>query len=43
MGHDKEALRRFVSRNKDFKARALTLDQMFDRLDALGDEVRQYL
>ncbi len=32
-----------MSRNKDFKARALTLDQVFDRLDALDAEVRQYL
>lgn len=43
VGHDKDALRRFVSRNKDFKARALTLDQLFDRLDMLDEEVRQYL
>lgn len=43
VGHDNAALRRFVSRNKDFKARALTLDQVFDRLDGLDEEVRQYL
>lgn len=43
VGHNKDALRRFVSRNKDFKARALTLDQVFDRLDVLDEEVRQYL
>ena len=41
--HDELALRRFVSRNKDFKARTLTLDQVFDRIDALKEEVRQYL
>ncbi|AOW14542.1 hypothetical protein LPB72_05985 [Hydrogenophaga crassostreae] len=41
--HDQSALRRFVSRNKDFKARTLTLDTVFDRFDALESEVRQYL
>jgi hypothetical protein len=43
VGNDKEALRRFISRNKDFKARSLTLDQLFERLDALDDEVKRYL
>ena len=43
VGHDNAVLRRFVSRNKDFKERTLTLDQVFDRLDGLDEEVRQYL
>lgn len=41
--HDKAALRRFISRNKDFRLRTLTLDQMFERLDAIDDEVKRYL
>lgn len=41
--NDTAVLRRFVSRNKDFKSRALTLDQVFDRLDVLEEEIRQYL
>jgi hypothetical protein len=41
--HDKEALRQFVSRNKDFKLLTLTLDQLFERLDELDKEVKQYL
>ena len=43
IGHDKDALRRFVSRNKDFKLRTITLNNIFDRFDTLDDEVKRYL
>lgn len=41
--HDKEALRQFISRNKDFKKVSLNLNQLFERLDTLDDEVKKYL
>jgi hypothetical protein len=40
---DKKVLRDFVSRNKDFKKRSLTLDQVFERLDQLESEMGVYL
>lgn len=41
--HDKEALRQFISCNKDFKQVSLNLNQLFERLDTLDDDVKQYL
>lgn len=41
--HDKSAMRKFVSGNKDFKARTLTLNQVFDRLEKLDHEIQEYL
>jgi hypothetical protein len=40
---DKSVFRRFVSQNKDFKERKLSLDQIFERLDGLELELEQYL
>lgn len=40
---EKKVLRDFVSRNKDFKKRSLTLDQVFERFDQLETEVGVYL
>jgi hypothetical protein len=41
--HDGQVLRQFISCNLDFKKRTLTLDQLFDRLDSLDNEVEEYL
>lgn len=40
---DEQVMRRFVSQNKDFKSRTLTLNELFERLDALKQEVTHYL
>jgi hypothetical protein len=40
---DKGVLRQFTSENKDFKGRQLTLDQLFERLEKLDQEVEIYL
>ncbi len=40
---NKGVLRQFTSKNKDFQGRQLTLDQLFDRLDKLENEVEIYL
>lgn len=40
---DEHALRRFVSTNKDFQARSLTVAELFERLENLTGEVKTYL
>jgi hypothetical protein len=40
---NKDVLRQFTSKNKDFKGRQLTLDQLFERLEKLDQEVEIYL
>jgi len=40
---DKGVLRQFTSKNKDFKGRQLTLDQLFERIEKLDQEVEIYL
>ena len=40
---EKKVLRDFVSRNKDFKKRSLTLNEVFDRFEQLESEVGVYL
>lgn len=40
---DQRALRRFVSTNKDFQARSLTVAELFERLENLTGEVKTYL
>lgn len=40
---DERALRRFVSTNKDFQARSLTVAELFERLENLTGEVKTYL
>ncbi|MFN2161945.1 MAG: hypothetical protein ACK2UN_07735 [Candidatus Promineifilaceae bacterium] len=40
---DERALRRFVSTNKDFQARSLTVAELFERLENLTVEVKTYL
>jgi len=41
--NDQEALKQFVSTNKDFKSRQLNLNELFTRLNNLNDEVVDYL
>jgi hypothetical protein len=41
--NDRKVLQQFVACNKDFKLRTLTLDQVFNRLDHLEEEVKLYL
>lgn len=41
--NDERALRRFVSTNKDFQARSLTVAELFERLENLMGEVKAYL
>lgn len=43
MENDERVLRRFVATNKDFQARSVTLDKVFERLENLGGEVKKYL
>ncbi len=43
MQADARALRRIVSTNKDFQARSLSLAEVFDRVEAIKDEVKAYL
>lgn len=40
---DERALRRFLSTNKDFQARSLTVAELFERLENLTGEVKTYL
>lgn len=40
---DERALRRFVSTNKDFQARSLTVAELFERLENLTGEIKTYL
>jgi hypothetical protein len=40
---DERALRRFVSTNKDFQARSLTVAELFERLENIRGEVKTYL
>lgn len=40
---NERALRRFVSTNKDFQTRSLTLAELFERLENLSAEVKTYL
>lgn len=40
---EERALRRFVSTNKDFQARSLTVAELFERLENLTGEVKIYL
>lgn len=40
---DERAMRRFVSTNKDFQARSLTVSELFDRFENLTGEVKKYL
>ncbi|MBU2731408.1 hypothetical protein [Acidithiobacillus ferridurans] len=40
---DKRALRRFVSTNKEFQARLLTIAEIFERIENLTGEVKTYL
>jgi len=40
---DERAMRRFVSTNKDFQARSLTVAELFERLENLTGEVKTYL
>lgn len=40
---DEGALRRFVSTNKDFQARSLTVAELFERFENLAGEVKTYL
>ncbi len=40
---DERALRRFVSTNKDFQSRSLTVAELFERLDKFGGELKTYL
>lgn len=40
---DERALRRFVSTNKDFQARSLTVAELFERLEKISGEVKTYL
>jgi hypothetical protein len=37
------ALRKFISTNKDFQAKSLTVAALFDRLEKIKDEVKAYL
>ncbi|MBK6743185.1 MAG: hypothetical protein IPG66_09495 [Hydrogenophilales bacterium] len=41
--NDERALRRFVSTNKDFQARSLTVAELFERFEKLAGEVKIYL
>ena len=41
--NDKHVFREFISQNRDFKERKLSLDQIFERLDGLKLELEQYL
>lgn len=43
LGKEDSALRRFISTNKDFQERSLSVAELFERLDNLGDEVKKYL
>lgn len=40
---DDRALRRFVSTNKDFQSRSLTVAELFERFENLSGEVKAYL
>lgn len=42
-GREDSAFRKLVSTNKDFQARTLKLSELFERLDALKEEVKDYL
>lgn len=41
--NDDLALRKFISTNKDFQAKSLTVAALFDRLEKIKDEVKAYL
>lgn len=41
--NDERALRRFVSTNKDFQVRSLTVAELFERFEKLAGEVKTYL
>lgn len=41
--NDGHALRRFVSTNKDFQARSLTVAELFERMENIKGEVKTYL
>lgn len=43
LGKEDSALRRFISTNKDFQERSLSVAELFERLDNLADEVKKYL
>lgn len=43
VSHSKDVLRSFVSRNKDFKERTLSLNDVFDRFEQIDAEVKHYL
>lgn len=43
VGKNERTLRRFVSTNKDFQTRSLTVAELFERLENLGAEVKTYL
>ncbi|MES2162900.1 MAG: hypothetical protein V4476_17210 [Pseudomonadota bacterium] len=43
VNNDQRALRRFVSTNRDFQARSLTVAELFERFENLSIEVKTYL
>lgn len=43
VGNDDRVLRRFITTNKDFQEKSLTVSQLFERLENLTVEVKKYL